>query len=97
MKLSQGLQIRQEQRLAMTPEMLMSLNTLTLPVMDLREEIHKQVNENPALEILDERNFRISKRRRDKKGLKLIVIHNLQTMVCVFLLIPILMLKTLLP
>ena len=71
MKLSQGLQIRQEQRLAMTPEMLMSLNTLTLPVMDLREEIHKQVNENPALEILDERNFRISKRRRDKKGLEI--------------------------
>jgi len=47
--------MRQEQRLKMSPQLYQSIQLMTLPVQDLSQKIHEEVERNPALEILSER------------------------------------------
>ncbi|MCL2833372.1 MAG: RNA polymerase factor sigma-54 [Treponema sp.] len=42
----------QEQRLKLSPQLLMSLKVMELPVMELREKIQDEIEKNPALELL---------------------------------------------
>lgn len=51
MKLSQDLKLQLKQKLSLSQEMLISLELIQLPLIDLRERIEKEILENPALEI----------------------------------------------
>jgi RNA polymerase sigma-54 factor len=46
----------QEQRLKMNPQLLQSIKLMELPVMDLRERIEQELENNPALEILEDKS-----------------------------------------
>lgn len=46
-----SLQIRQAQKQALSPAMWLGINLLTLPVVELRESVKKEIESNPALEI----------------------------------------------
>ena len=46
-----SLQIRQTQKQVVSPAMMMELSLLQLPIGDLREEVKKEVESNPALEV----------------------------------------------
>lgn len=52
--LRQNLNLRMEQRLKLTPQMIQSIEILLLPQMALEERIMNEVEANPALEIADE-------------------------------------------
>ncbi len=51
--LRQNLNLRMEQRLKLTPQMIQSIEILLLPQMALEERLLNEVEANPALEILD--------------------------------------------
>ncbi len=53
LQLRQNLNMRMEQRLKLTPQMIQSIEILLLPQMALEERIMTEVESNPALEILD--------------------------------------------
>jgi RNA polymerase sigma-54 factor len=53
MQLRQNLNLRMEQKLKLTPQMIQSIEILLLPQMALEERIMHEVESNPALEILD--------------------------------------------
>jgi len=44
----------QEQRLKMNTQLFQSLKLMTLPIMELRELIHEEIERNPALEVLED-------------------------------------------
>jgi RNA polymerase sigma-54 factor len=44
----------QEQRLKMNPQLLQSIKLMELPVIDLRERIEQELDQNPALEIIED-------------------------------------------
>lgn len=54
LQLRQNLNMRMEQRLKLTPQMIQSIEILLLPQMALEERIMNEVESNPVLEILDE-------------------------------------------
>ncbi|MBA3707294.1 MAG: RNA polymerase factor sigma-54 [Planctomycetes bacterium] len=51
--LGQNLNMRMEQKLKLTPQMIQSIEILLLPQMALEERIMSEVESNPALEMLD--------------------------------------------
>src|SRR4051812_18944280 len=54
LQLRQNLNLRMEQKLKLTPQMIQSIEILLLPQMALEERIMSEVESNPALEVLDE-------------------------------------------
>ncbi len=50
MELRHGLDLRLEQRLKLAPQIIQSIEILQLPVMELRERIEQELEENPVLE-----------------------------------------------
>jgi len=46
----------QELRLKMNPQLYQSIKLMELPIVDLRERIEQELEQNPALEILEDRN-----------------------------------------
>jgi RNA polymerase sigma-54 factor len=46
----------QEQRLKMSPQLLQSIKIMTLPLQELKERISEEIETNPALEIIEEKN-----------------------------------------
>jgi len=54
MQLRQNLNLRMEQRLKLTPQMIQSIEILLLSQMALEERIMNEVESNPVLEIVDE-------------------------------------------
>ncbi|SMB90620.1 RNA polymerase, sigma 54 subunit, RpoN/SigL [Desulfonispora thiosulfatigenes DSM 11270] len=54
MNFKQGLNITQNQKLIMTPELKQAINVLQLPIAELNSFIDQQLMENPVLEIADE-------------------------------------------
>jgi len=55
MKLTQGLNLQLKQKLALSQEMLLSLELIQLPLMELKERIEKEILENPALELSEKK------------------------------------------
>ena len=53
MQLSQNLNLKLSQKLALSKEMLLSLELIQLPLVELKERIEKEILENPALEIVE--------------------------------------------
>jgi len=53
LQLKQNMHLRMEQKLKLTPQMIMSIEILLLPQLALEERIMKEVESNPALELLD--------------------------------------------
>ena len=53
--LSTSLRLSQQQKLS--PQMLQSINILSLPVEELRERIFEEVEKNPALEVVSDRYY----------------------------------------
>ena len=51
MRLSLGLDLRQEQRQTLAPRMIQSMEILQLPIMALQERIEQEISENPMLEV----------------------------------------------
>ena len=51
MKLSQGLELQLRQKLSLSQEMLLSLELIQLPLLELKERIEQEILENPALEL----------------------------------------------
>ena len=49
--------LRQSQQQKLSPQMLQSINILSLPVEELRERIFEEVEKNPALEIINDRYY----------------------------------------
>jgi RNA polymerase sigma-54 factor len=49
-------QMAQQQKLKMSPQMYQSIKLMALPIQELKFRIHEEVENNPALEILEERN-----------------------------------------
>jgi RNA polymerase sigma-54 factor len=47
----------QEQRQKMNPQLYQSIKLMELPVVDLRERIEQELEQNPALEIIEDRNI----------------------------------------
>jgi RNA polymerase sigma-54 factor len=54
LQLRQNLNLRMEQKLKLTPQMIQSIEILLLPQMALEERIMNEVESNPTLEIVDE-------------------------------------------
>jgi RNA polymerase sigma-54 factor len=52
--LGQNLNLRMEQKLKLTPQMIQSIEILLLPQMALEERIMHEVESNPVLEVADE-------------------------------------------
>ncbi|MDR2258567.1 MAG: RNA polymerase factor sigma-54, partial [Treponema sp.] len=46
--------IIQEQRLRMSPQIYQSIKLMELPIVDLREKIEEEIEQNPALEVLED-------------------------------------------
>ncbi len=46
-----------QQRMSMSPQMIQSIQIMSLPVEDLRERIFEEVEKNPALEVLSDGKF----------------------------------------
>src|SRR3954471_16565298 len=57
LQLRQNINLRMEQKLKLTPQMIQSIEILLLPQMALEERIMSEVESNPALEVLDEPEF----------------------------------------
>ena len=53
MQMRQNLNMRMEQKLKLTPQMIQSIEILLLPQMALEERIMAEIEENPVLEIID--------------------------------------------
>lgn len=53
LQMRQHLDLRMEQKLKLTPQMIQSIEILLLPQMALEERIMNEIEENPVLEILD--------------------------------------------
>ncbi len=53
LQLKQNINLRMEQKLRLTPQMIQSIEILLLPQMALEERIMNEVESNPALEVLD--------------------------------------------
>ncbi len=51
MDISQNLNLHLKQKLTLSKEMLMSLELIQLPLLELKEKIEKEILENPALEL----------------------------------------------
>lgn len=51
MKQTLGLQVRQEQRLTLAPQMIQRIEILQLPLLALQERIDQELEENPVLEL----------------------------------------------
>lgn len=56
MKVGQNLNMQLQQKLALSNEMLQSLEIIQLPVMELKDTIDREVLENPALELIEKKN-----------------------------------------
>jgi RNA polymerase sigma-54 factor len=54
MRLSFGQELRMVQKQVLAPRMIQSMEILQLPIMALQERIEQEMQENPALELLDE-------------------------------------------
>jgi len=53
LELRHGLDLRLEQRLKLAPQIIQSIEILQLPVMELRERIEQELEQNPVLEIAE--------------------------------------------
>ena len=53
MELRHGLDLRLEQRLKLAPQIIQSIEILQLPIMELRERIEQELEQNPVLEIAE--------------------------------------------
>ena len=53
MDIKQGLYQNQQQKFSISPSMFLSIELITLPILDLKDRIEKEILENPALEIDD--------------------------------------------
>lgn len=53
---SQRPQIVQEQRQRLSPQMIQSIKLMSLPIQELKEEIQRELETNPALEIVEDRS-----------------------------------------
>jgi len=51
LELRHGLDLRLEQRLKLAPQIIQSIEILQLPIMELRERIEQELEQNPVLEI----------------------------------------------
>ena len=47
--------LRQEQRLKMTPQLYQAIRIMAMPVQELRTTIQEELEQNPALEVLEDR------------------------------------------
>ena len=56
MDLSQNLNLQLKQKLSLSREMLLSLELIQLPLIDLKERIDTEILENPALELKEKNN-----------------------------------------
>jgi RNA polymerase sigma-54 factor len=56
MNLTQHLSLRQKQELALKPKMLQSLKMLALPILELENYIKQELENNPLLELRDEKD-----------------------------------------
>src|SRR5688572_24315619 len=54
MKMEVHLQQRMEQRMQLSQQMLQNLELLQMPIMALKEKIDQELEENPALELVDD-------------------------------------------
>jgi RNA polymerase sigma-54 factor len=59
MKLSMTGQMRMEQKMKLAPRMIQSMEVLQLPMLALQEKIEAELNSNPVLETVEERDERI--------------------------------------
>lgn len=57
----------QRQELRMTPQLLQSIQIMTLPLLDLQTRIHEELEANPALELVEERPT-VSLDAREERG-----------------------------
>jgi RNA polymerase sigma-54 factor len=48
--------LKQEQRLKMTPQLYQAIKIMALPIQDLRLRIRQEIEKNPALDILEDKN-----------------------------------------
>lgn len=55
MQISQNLNLQLKQKLSLSKEMLLSLELIQLPLLDLKERIEKEILENPALELKEKK------------------------------------------
>ncbi len=55
MRLDTSQQMRMQQKLILAPRMIQSMEILQLPVMELQERIQQELQENPVLEMRDDR------------------------------------------
>ncbi len=55
LQMRQNLNMRMEQKLKLTPQMIQSIEILLLPQMALEERLMSEIESNPVLEVLDER------------------------------------------
>jgi len=55
LQMRQNLNMRMEQKLKLTPQMIQSIEILLLPQMALEERLMNEIESNPVLEVMDER------------------------------------------
>jgi len=55
LQISQNLNLQLKQKLSLSKEMLLSLELIQLPLLDLKERIEKEILENPALELKEKK------------------------------------------
>jgi RNA polymerase sigma-54 factor len=68
LQMRQNLNMRMEQKLKLTPQMIQSIEILLLPQMALEERIMNEVESNPVLEILDGGDMGDQDRRSSNDG-----------------------------
>lgn len=68
MQLSQHLGLRQKQELALKPKMLQTLKMLALPILELESYIKQELENNPLLEIREEKDEETSGETASKDG-----------------------------
>ena len=54
LQMRQNFNLRMEQKLKLTPQMIQSIEILMLPQMALEERIMSEIESNPVLEVADE-------------------------------------------
>ena len=59
--LSQNVVLKQEQKLKLSPQLFQSIQMMALPLTELRNKIHEEVEKNPALELVrDEKDLSLT-------------------------------------
>ncbi|HOX92354.1 MAG TPA: RNA polymerase sigma-54 factor, partial [Spirochaetales bacterium] len=48
--------ISQVQRQKLSPQMIQSIRLMSLPIQELKEEIQRELETNPALEVIEDRS-----------------------------------------